>query len=133
MSNSLTVCRVGLYGATQGQLPDDHHAVFRHQVSVPLLSEYHSSSPGQASYVLLCPAAPSPTQKPQSRAGSPSPSGLLHSISAALFTPLSKLATSKSSLTHPSCSWQSFIKPCCFVSEMSCTTSLSLPSPPTTE
>lgn len=102
-------------------------------VSVPLLSESHSSSPGQASYVLQCPAAPSPTQKPQSRAGSSSPSGLLPTTSAALFTPLSQLATSKSSLTHPSCSWQSFIKPRCFVSEMSCTSSLSSPSPPTAE
>lgn len=102
-------------------------------ISASLLHEPHSSSPGQASHVQLCPVAPSPTQKPQSRAGSSSPSGLLHTISAALFTPFSELATSKSSLTHPSCSWQSFIKPCCFVSEMSCTSSLSSPSPPTTK
>lgn len=75
---------------------------------------------GHPSVSLSHPAAQSPTRSSHPETCPPT---FLGSIVYS-----AQLATSKASLTHPSCSYQSLVKSQCFVSEISCT---SLLSPPT--
>lgn len=94
-----------------------------------ILLESHASSPGlvlshepRSMYpsIPCIPVSPchTPLCKAQPYSSHPETSPPLPPFLAALFTHLPQLATSKPSLTHPSCSYQSRIKSWCFVSEM---------------